>query len=131
MEKYYLPTNDYQYIQYFEWLDSVKTPLVTGSYTSKSVTIEQKGVWNFQVSGAESLDLRVQGALMVCDANGEELTDEEIQWVDLAVIDLGTLGKKTKITSDGIYSLGTEAVLKLRVKVVSVSGSVSIVSVGR
>ena len=113
-------------------LDQIKFPFFRGVSSASESDFFNNNCYNIltlEVSGAESVSLRVQGCVNIEDSRRVPLDDEDLTWFDLATINAGDFSVTSIITANGIYSIGISGTTKIRVVVDSVSGSATVVGV--
>lgn len=80
-----------------------------------------------EVSGATGVSLKVQGCINLEDANKNPIPDANLQWSDLAVINMKNFNVGSSISENGIYAIGVNGLAKIRVVLESVTGSVTVI----
>ena len=113
-------------------LDQTKFPFfrgITGAAESDVFNNNCYNILTLEVSGTDGIALRVQGCVNIEDSRRNPLSDSELTWFDLAVIDAGDFSVSKSITKNGIYSIGISGTTKIRVVADSVSGSLTAIGV--
>ena len=87
------------------------------------------GILTLEVSGAESVSLKVQGCINSEDANKNPIADENLVWSDLAAINTKDFSLGSTISANGIYAISIIGMPKIRVVLESVSGTVNAIGV--
>lgn len=112
--------------QNFPFFDSVKNP-VTAVGISDSYHNVGFDTLILEVAGSEDIELKVQGCSNILKEDGmTSKSDDECEWSDLAVINAKNFDVSESISSNGIYYIGINGLMRVRVSVTSITGSATI-----
>lgn len=110
--------------------NSVAQP-ITAATESSSFYNNQYEQLLVNISGVTALNLIVEGCVQYNDASGNILEDAECSWTTLSNINLQTLAFSTSINNNGLFAVNISGVIRLRIRVVSVTGSATITGTWR
>lgn len=113
--------------QIFPFFDSVKTP-ITVAGISDSFHNAGFSIITIEVTGDE-VEGVVEGCINIVKPDGTTKTDDECEWMSLALIDLKDYSVYTKIPGEGHYCIGINGMARVRVNLTSISGESTIVGV--
>lgn len=71
---------------------------------------------------SESATIQVSGSFNSCSLTIQAKTDDNADWVDMTVINIGKLETADSITTPGIYTVDVSGVKQMRAVLSSVSG---------
>lgn len=124
--------SDKLYIPNISFFNSVKVP-VTGPQTTSSFyndNVQSEQIL-LEVSGVSSISLKVQGCIKYKDADGNMLDDADCIWNDLSLLDAKDYSLKNSITGNGLFIINISGIIRLRLKIESISGSATVVGTMR
>ena len=113
-------------------LDQKKFPFFRGVSEAAVSDIFNNNMYDsltLEITGAESIQLRVQGCINVEDANKNPIPEENLEWNDLGLINIKNFTVVESATVNGIYCIGIGGLTKIRVVIESVTGSATVTGV--
>lgn len=113
----------------FPFFNSVKVPISAGGSSDSlrlnclydSVTLE--------ISGGGTGMIYVEGCINILNADGSTKTDAQCSWTKMSMMDMKTMSIVDVIKGDGIYSITTSGLNRIRVTIESISSPITVVGV--
>ena len=118
-----------QYFVNVSFFNSLETP-ITSAQTSKSIEVDTNyNIITIEVKNSASIEMYIDGCVIDRDADGKDLDDDEMQWIPISAINVSDFSIVNSITTNGIYQFSLQGLIRIRARVVSVSGNAQIVGI--
>lgn len=110
-----------------EFFNSRVTPLTAVPTTVDTWFNGGYDTFIVEVSGTGSISAKVMGCVNICDPDGKRLPAADRPFTALKVINLKSFDVTDTISSAGIYAVGVQGIANVKVDIISLSGSFTVV----